>query len=108
MHNNKIPLAERIQTHRTGKDDLPIALWLEDVAFLDIVIRILGIDAQYSAMYQDMVQPYREMGCALQYVGDLMDGAELLEAAEQDSILFTLLVAPFAMIAKEESERMDQ
>lgn len=93
----QIPLAERLQGAGAQSMGLPAAMGLYTEDFLGLVGEITGQQDRYAEIYEKYIKPYEGEGGG-KPVRNMVVAAETLSPAEKTTLLFRLLVEPFAAI----------
>ena len=93
----QIPLAERLQGAGPRSLGLPVAMGLYAEDFIGLVGQMTGQQDRYAEIYEKYIKPY-EGECGGKPVRNMVVAAETLSPAEKTTLLFRLLVEPFAAI----------
>ena len=93
----QIPLAERLQGAGPRSLGLPVAMGLYAEDFLGLVGEITGQQDRYAEIYEKYIKPYEGEGGG-KSVRNMVVLADALPPAEKTTLLFRLLVKPFAAI----------
>lgn len=94
----QIPLTERLQGAGTRSMGLPVAMGLYVEDFLGLVGQMTGQQRRYKKVYKADIELYEEVDNKAKTVRDLVVEANTLPQAEKTTLLFRLLVEPFAAL----------
>ena len=93
----QIPLAERIQGAGARSMGLPVAMGLYAEDFIGLVGQMTGQQERYAEVYATHIKPC-EGEDGGKSVRNMVVAADALPPAEKTTLLFRLLVEPFAAI----------
>lgn len=93
----QIPLAERLQGTGPRSMGLPIAMGLYAEDFIGLVGQMTGRVEHYAEIYEKYIKPYEGEGGG-KPVRNMVVAAKTLSPAEKTTLLFRLLVEPFAAL----------
>ena len=91
------PLAERLQGAGARSMGLPVAMGLYTEDFLGLVGQMTGREEHYAEVYATHIKPY-EGEDDEKSVRNMVVAADTLPLEEKTTLLFRLLVEPFAAI----------
>ena len=94
----QIPLAERLQGTGPRSMGLPIAMGLYAEDFIGLVGQMTGQQERYAEVYATHIKPYDGEGGGGKSVRNMVVAADTLPPEEKTTLLFRLLVEPFAAI----------
>lgn len=98
MNNvQQIPLAERLQGAGPRSMGLPVAMGLYAEDFLGLVGQMTGQQDRYAEVYATQIKPYEGEDDG-KSVRNMVVAADALPPAEKTTLLFRLLVEPFAAL----------
>ena len=93
----QIPLAERLQGAGPRSLGLPVAMGLYAEDFIGLVGQMTGQQDRYAEIYEKNIKPYEGEGGG-KSVRNMVVSADALPPAEKTTLLFRLLVEPFAAL----------
>ena len=93
----QIPLAERLQSAGARSMGLPVAMGLYVEDFLGLVGQMTGREEHYAEVYATHIKPYEGEDDG-KSVRNMVVAADTLPPEEKTTLLFRLLVEPFAAI----------
>ena len=94
----QIPLAERLQGTGPRSMGLPIAMGLYAEDFIGLVGQMTGQQERYAEVYATHIKPYDGEGGSGKSVRYMVVAADALPPEEKTTLLFRLLVEPFAAL----------
>ena len=93
----QIPLSERLQGAGARSMGLPVAMGLYAEDFIGLVGQMTGREEHYAEIYVTQIRPYEGEGGG-EPVRNMVVAAEALPPEEKTTLLFRLLVEPFAAL----------
>ena len=93
----QIPLAERLQGAGAQSMGLPVAMGLYVEDFLGLVGQMTGQQDRYAEISDKYIKPYEGKDGG-KSVRNMVVSADALPPAEKTTLLFRLLVEPFAAL----------
>ena len=93
----QIPLAERLQSAGARSMGLPVAMGLYAEDFIGLVGQMTGREEHYTDVYATHIKPYEGEDDG-KSVRNMVVTADTLPPAEKTTLLFRLLVEPFAAL----------
>ena len=93
----QIPLAERLQSAGARSMGLPVAMGLYAEDFIGLVGQMTGWEEHYTDVYATHIKPYEGEDDG-KSVRNMVVTADTLPPAEKTTLLFRLLVEPFAAL----------
>ena len=93
----QIPLAERLQSAGARSMGLPVAMGLYAEDFIGLVGQMTGREEHYAEVYATHIKPYEGEDDG-KSVRNMVVTADTLPPAEKTTLLFRLLVEPFAAL----------
>ena len=94
----QISLAERLQGAGPRSMGLPVAMGLYAEDFLGLVGQMTGQQERYAEVYTTRIKPYDGEDGGGKSVRNLIVAADALPPSEKTTLLFRLLVEPFAAL----------
>ena len=94
----QIPLAERLQSAGARSMGLPVAMGLYAEDFIGLVGQMTGREEHYTEVYATQIKPYDGEDNGGKSVCNIVVAADTLPPEEKTTLLFRLLVEPFAAI----------